>query len=195
MIAGLFLVACGSSALNQHTEQKYDALMERTNFRPVPSGQISGAETLVVAILFMCAGLFLLSLTHVVAAITAAINIFLYNVIYTGLKRLTPFAIIPGALVGAIPPLIGFTASGTTALSTQILLFSIFMFIWQLPHFLIISLRFEDEYRKAGFKMIFPLRGHFFNYFKTSAGFKKGFIVLNTISITVMLFFVFNSIF
>jgi protoheme IX farnesyltransferase len=76
----------------------------------------------------------------------------LYNVIYTGLKKKTTLAIIPGALVGAVPPLIGYTAAGGAMTDMAIILFALFMFLWQMPHFWLLLLRYGEEYEKAGIK-------------------------------------------
>jgi protoheme IX farnesyltransferase len=78
----------------------------------------------------------------------------LYNLVYTSLKKITALAILPGALVGAIPPLIGFVSAGGIIFSTKIQLFSTFIFLWQLPHFWLLSIRYGKEYQSAGFKSI-----------------------------------------
>jgi protoheme IX farnesyltransferase len=85
--------------------------------------------------------------------ILGILNVVLYNLVYTSLKRVSSLALIPGSLVGAVPPLIGFTAAGGSAPDSGILLFSLFMFLWQIPHFWLISIRYADDYRTAGFKL------------------------------------------
>ena len=83
------------------------------------------------------------------------VNVLLYNVIYTGLKKRTTLAIVPGALVGAIPPVIGYTAAGGAVTETIILLFALFMFLWQMPHFWLLLVRYGSEYEKAGIKTLY----------------------------------------
>jgi protoheme IX farnesyltransferase len=80
--------------------------------------------------------------------------VFLYNIIYTQLKLITSLAIIPGAITGAIPPIIGFTAAGGTVSDQRILIFSGFMFLWQLPHFWLLLIRYNEDFVKAGIKTI-----------------------------------------
>jgi protoheme IX farnesyltransferase len=90
--------------------------------------------------------------TGLIPAALGLLNVILYNLIYTPLKRVTSLAVIPGSAVGAIPPLIGFTAAGDKMLSPEILLFASFMFLWQLPHFWLIIMKYRDDYYRAGFK-------------------------------------------
>ncbi len=194
LVSGLFLVAGGSSALNQFTERKYDALMERTRSRPVPSGSVSEFLSLLIASSLLLSGISLLWLATGLSALIATVNIVMYNLIYTRLKRITRLALIPGALVGALPPLIGYAASGLSGFSAGIISFSVFMFLWQIPHFLLISIRFGDEYRKAGFRMVFSLKGSFFDSLRTPQGFRSSFVVLNSVSLIVMLAFIFYSV-
>ena len=83
------------------------------------------------------------------------VNVLLYNVVYTGLKKVTALAIIPGALVGAVPPLIGYTAAGGGVTDTIIILFALFMFLWQMPHFWLLLARYGSEYEKAGIRTLY----------------------------------------
>lgn len=150
--AGVFLLSAGASALNQYTERKSDALMERTAGRPLPSGRMAPPAALAAAALLLAAGSLLLGLCGTVPLLLGANSIILYNLIYTGLKKKTTLAIIPGALVGAVPPLIGYTAAGGAMTDKAIILFALFMFLWQMPHFWLLLLRYGEEYEKAGIK-------------------------------------------
>jgi protoheme IX farnesyltransferase len=155
VVAGVFLLASGAAAMNQYTEIKSDALMERTMGRPLPSGKMEPRKGLMIASILMLTGSIVLSLNGVLPLLLGLLNVVLYNVIYTGLKKKTTLAIIPGALVGAIPPLIGYASAGGIITDPGILLFALFMFLWQLPHFWLLLIRYGKEYEKAGIKTIY----------------------------------------
>lgn len=152
--AGVFLLSSGSASMNQYTEREADSLMKRTSKRPLPAMKITGKNALLASLFFFIAGSILLLINGLIPFLLGVINAFIYNVIYTRLKRITPLSIIPGALVGAIPPLIGFAASGASFLNPGIIGFSLFMFLWQLPHFWLIIIKYGDEYKAAGFATI-----------------------------------------
>ena len=154
LIAGVFFLASGSAVMNQYTEISHDALMGRTMQRPLPRKKINPGTALLVASGLFCAGIFFLLLTGLIPALLGVFTVLLYNVVYTTLKRITPLSIVPGALVGAIPPLIGFEAAGGSVPGYGIILFSGFMFLWQLPHFWLIILKYHKEYETAGFVTI-----------------------------------------
>jgi heme o synthase len=151
LVAGVFLLASGASAVNQYSEIRYDSLMRRTMERPLPQEEISPKSALFFAACLFCIGLVLLLLAGAVPLCLGILNVILYNIVYTKLKRVTPWAILPGALVGAMPPLIGFEAAGGGAHVSEIVLFSGFMLFWQLPHFWLILLKYHKEYEAAGF--------------------------------------------
>jgi protoheme IX farnesyltransferase len=96
-------------------------------------------------------GSVLLFISGIAPFLLGLLTVILYNFLYTSLKKQTVFAIIPGALVGAIPPLIGYSASGISVINHDIIAFSLFMFLWQLPHFWLILIRYGKEYADAGF--------------------------------------------
>jgi protoheme IX farnesyltransferase len=89
--------------------------------------------------------------SNVVAMILALITVFWYNAVYTPLKRITPMAVIPGALIGSLPPVIGWTAAGGYILDPMILMVALFFFVWQIPHFWLLLLKFGEEYELAGY--------------------------------------------
>jgi heme o synthase len=151
LAAGVFLLASGSSVLNQYTERRTDALMTRTMNRPIPSGVVTATEAMALSVVFITAGIIFLILNGPVPVLLGALTVVLYNFIYTRLKKITFLAIIPGGIVGAIPPLIGYTSAGGNWMEFKILAFCAFMFLWQLPHFWIIIIRHGRDYSTAGF--------------------------------------------
>lgn len=153
--AGVFLLSAGAAALNQYTERKRDTLMARTAGRPLPSGHMIPGTAVAVALLLLVSGSLLLGFSGLLPLALGLANVLLYNVVYTGLKKVTALAIIPGALVGAVPPLIGYTAAGGGVTDTVIILFALFMFLWQMPHFWLLLVRYGGEYEKAGIKTIY----------------------------------------
>ncbi|MBN1791653.1 MAG: protoheme IX farnesyltransferase [Bacteroidales bacterium] len=152
LITGVFLLAAGASALNQYDEKDLDILMGRTGKRPLPLGKIKPPTALAISIALITTGIGLLLFIGIIPAMLGLLNILLYNLIYTRLKRITSLAVIPGSAVGAIPPLIGFTAAGGITPKAEIVLFATFLFLWQLPHFWLILVKYRDDYQKAGFK-------------------------------------------
>jgi len=151
-VLGVFFLACGSCALNQYQERHTDRLMERTRGRPIPSQKLDPATALKIAFFLLFLGaLTLLKGSNGIALGLGVLAIFWYNGLYTFLKRKTAFAVIPGALVGAIPPLLGWVHGGGRPFDPQILALAFFFFIWQIPHFWLLLLNFGRDYEKAGF--------------------------------------------
>lgn len=152
VLVGILLIACGSAALNHYQEKYTDSLMSRTKNRPIPSGKISAGNALLIAISFILSGSIILYLSGgLIATLLALTNIFWYNVIYTMLKRKSAFAIIPGSVVGAIPPAVGWISAGGSISDPQLFIISFFFFIWQIPHFWLLLLLFDKDYQQAGF--------------------------------------------
>ena len=149
MLAGVFLLACGAGALNQAQEGDIDALMRRTMNRPIPSGRIRARSVYAIAIALLIAGSALLAASPV-AMLLGFVTVLWYNGIYTPLKRVTAFAAIPGGVVGAIPPVIGWVTAGGAAMDPRIMAVAFFFFVWQVPHFWLLLLRIGDEYARAG---------------------------------------------
>ncbi len=149
---GILLLACGSAALNHYQERKTDAMMDRTKNRPIPSGKISASSVLKISLALVAAGSILLLIgSGVVALSFGLLNLIWYNGVYTPLKKISPLAIIPGSLVGAIPPIVGWVAGGGYLFDPQIILISFFFFIWQIPHFWLLLMILDKDYQKAGF--------------------------------------------
>lgn len=151
-VSGVFFLACGSCALNQYQERQQDGLMERTRGRPIPSRRLDPATALKIASFFLILGaLTLLKGLNGISFGLGVLALFWYNGLYTFLKRKTAFAVIPGAFVGAIPPLLGWVHGGGHPFDSQILAVAFFFFIWQIPHFWLLLLNFEKDYERAGF--------------------------------------------
>lgn len=148
--AAVFLLACGSSALNQFQERKTDALMERTRQRPLPAGVMGPLKALIVSLMLMAAGLLLLGTAGPVPVALGLSAIPWYNGLYTWLKKKTAFAAVPGAVIGAVPPAIGWTAAGGALLDAGLFALCALFFLWQVPHFWLLVLRHGDEYEQAG---------------------------------------------
>jgi protoheme IX farnesyltransferase len=148
------LVASGASALNQLLEVEYDARMRRTQDRPLPSGRMSREAALVIGAACAAAGLIYLALAvNLLTALLGAITFCSYVFVYTPLKRVTTLNTAIGAIPGALPPLMGWTAARGVISVEGWGLFAI-LFFWQMPHFLAIAWMYRDEYAKAGFVML-----------------------------------------
>jgi protoheme IX farnesyltransferase len=153
--AGVLLMAISASVLNQVQETETDAKMTRTCNRPLPSGRISVSAALVYFAVALISGAALIFLSGGKAAmIIGFLTLAWYNGVYTNLKRLTPFAVIPGAITGALPPLIGWVAAGGSPGDKTILLLQLLFFTGQIPHFWILALKYRDEYNNAGFPVL-----------------------------------------
>jgi heme o synthase len=153
-VLGTALVASGAAALNQLLEREHDAKMRRTKNRPLPSGRLQPATVMVFGGVCACAGLLYLALAvNLTTSVIGAISLVSYLFIYTPLKRLTWLNTAVGAVPGALPPLMGWTAARGELSQAGWALFAILAF-WQLPHFLAIAWMYREEYEKAGFKML-----------------------------------------
>jgi protoheme IX farnesyltransferase len=152
---GIFILACGSSALNHYQERDRDARMERTKNRPIPSGRISANGALIFSIILIIAGSGLIYTgSGFLAMQLGVLALIWYNAIYTPLKKRTAFAVVPGSVIGAIPPMVGWVAGGGRLDDPRALIIAFFFFIWQVPHFWLLLLKFGKEYEKAGFPSI-----------------------------------------
>ncbi len=153
LIAG-FLVSGSSVTINQIIEQKFDAIMNRTKNRPLPSNRISETEAMWFSIFTGIAGLgIMLMATNLLATSLSAISLILYAFVYTPLKRVGSIAVFVGAIPGALPPLIGWAAASGMLTYEAMIIFGI-QFIWQFPHFWAIAWVSDEDYKKAGFKLL-----------------------------------------
>ncbi len=152
LTGGILLLSFSSAAINQIQERKLDAIMPRTSHRPLPSGRVSVLQAMTISIITGLSGSYLLWAAGGLAALGLGLmNLILYNGIYTLLKSKTMFAVVPGSLVGAIPPLIGWISAGGMITHKHILLVAMFFFIGQIPHTWLILLRYDKEYQKVGY--------------------------------------------
>ena len=148
--AAVFLLACGSCALNQYQEKEIDQRMERTKSRPIPSGKLNPGAALWISIgLILLGSLILFFGAWDLALALGLFAVLWYNLLYTPLKQKTAFAAVPGALVGAIPPALGWTAGGGEILDPRIGGVALFFFIWQIPHFWLLLLDVAKDYENV----------------------------------------------
>jgi protoheme IX farnesyltransferase len=149
---GIFLLASGSSGLNQVQERDIDAKMDRTRGRPLPARRVGLTYAVAFAVLCIVSGaLIVLAASNTTALALALAAVGWYNGVYTPLKRVTAFAAVPGGVVGAIPPVIGWTAAGGPAGDPRILAVAFFFFMWQVPHFwLLLLYSCGKDYERAG---------------------------------------------
>ena len=149
---GILLLSSGSAVINHYQERDTDALMKRTRNRPLPSGRISPGSALLLALALSISGAVILYFGSGLLALgLGLLNLLWYNGIYTPLKKRNALAIIPGSLVGALPPMVGWVAAGGSLADPQILILAFFFFIWQIPHFWLLLLVFGQDYEQAGF--------------------------------------------
>ena len=153
-LGGTALAASGAAALNQVFEVELDARMRRTRNRPLPGRRMTLDEGLIIGITCSVGGIFWLSFaTNLYAGILSALTIGVYVFVYTPLKRVTTLNTIVGAIPGALPPVIGWTAARGQPSFESWILFAI-LFLWQMPHFLSISWLYREDYKQAGFVML-----------------------------------------
>jgi protoheme IX farnesyltransferase len=157
-VTGIFLLSMASASLNQIQERHTDAMMRRTAQRPLPAGQISLRGAIIFSLILAAAGTGLLLLTASwLAAVLGLFTLAWYNLVYTPLKRITAFAVLPGAVIGALPPLIGWTAAGGDLLDMEILAVAFLLFVGQMPHYWLLLLKVGDEFHQAGLPVITSL--------------------------------------
>jgi protoheme IX farnesyltransferase len=148
---GVLLLAVSASVLNQIQEVESDSKMNRTLHRPIPAGKISQHEALLFFFINLIAGTVVIySYGNLKAAIIGLITIMWYNGVYTYSKRITAFAVVPGAITGALPPLIGWVAAGGGIFDKPIIFLEFLFFTGQIPHFWLIILKYGEEYKFAG---------------------------------------------
>lgn len=151
-LGGFFMVGA-SNAFNQIIERDTDAIMKRTQNRPLPTGRMTVNTALTTAILFTILGIAILYSINPKSALFGAISIFLYTSVYTPLKAVTPLTVFVGAIPGAIPFMLGWVAATNNFGIEAGFLFMI-QFFWQFPHFWAIGWLQYEEYKKAGFNML-----------------------------------------
>ncbi len=151
---GTLLVGGGAGALNRYIERSYDAMMKRTERRPLPSGRLDPREALVFGILISLIGIAELTIfTNPLAGLLAGVTWSTYLFLYTPLKRITPLSTVIGGIPGALPPLIGWAATRNSLNLEAWVLFAI-LFFWQMPHFFSLAWMYRKDYARAGFKVL-----------------------------------------
>ena len=151
---GTVLVVAGANALNMYLEREIDGRMERTRERPLPAGRLAPRVALWYGAILSAAAIPILALgVNPTTALLALLANLIYVLAYTPLKQRTHWALLVGAVPGAMPPLMGFTAATGTVTWGGVVLFGI-LFLWQIPHFLAISIFRKDDYARAGLKVM-----------------------------------------
>jgi protoheme IX farnesyltransferase len=148
--AGVLTLAAGSSCLNQYQDRDIDARMARTRARLLPAGAMTARSVLFLSLLLLWAGLFLLFMAGPLPALLGAVAVAWYNGMYTLLKRRTAFAAVPGAVVGMVPPAIGWVGANGSLSDPRLLALCFLFFMWQVPHFWLQVLHHGKEYEEAG---------------------------------------------
>lgn len=152
-LAGISVVTCGSSALNQALERRSDVRMHRTANRPMAAGRISLAHGLILGFAAVMLGtLYLVYATNLLTGTLTLLTAIAYVAIYTPLKRISTINTFIGAFPGALPPLIGWTAARGLVEWPGVALFAI-LFVWQFPHFMAIGWLYRDDYRRGGVRV------------------------------------------
>lgn len=151
---GGLLVSGSSITINQILEKDYDSVMKRTMDRPLPTHRLQVNEAIIFAFVIGSLGLILLlQFSNMLTTLLAIVSMILYSFVYTPLKRVGPIAVFVGAFPGALPPLLGWVAATGTINYEALLIFGI-QFIWQFPHFWAIAWVADEDYKRAGFKLL-----------------------------------------
>ncbi|MBX3039712.1 MAG: protoheme IX farnesyltransferase [Bdellovibrionaceae bacterium] len=150
-MSGLYFLSSGSLALNQLQEYKLDRLMPRTAKRPIASGKLKPAAAGILSVAFLITGFYQLSMASNMAALVGLVSVVLYNGFYTmWWKRRWAFAAVPGAIPGSLPITIGYAASNPDIFNSESVYLFLVMFLWQMPHFWVLAIRFMEDYRAGG---------------------------------------------
>ncbi|MEQ8424783.1 MAG: heme o synthase [Cyclobacteriaceae bacterium] len=151
---GGFLLSGASVCINQIIEKDLDKLMNRTMNRPIPTGRVTKQEATIFSILVLILSVWILWMfTNPFTVLLSLVSMILYSFVYTPLKRVGPVAVFVGAIPGALPPLLGWIAATGQITHEALIIFGI-QFIWQFPHFWAIAWVADDDYKKAGFKLL-----------------------------------------
>jgi protoheme IX farnesyltransferase len=154
LLLGGFLLSGASVTINQIIEKDFDKLMTRTQNRPLPTGRVTVQEAIVFAVAcFILSISILLYFTNIFTTLLSIVSMVLYCFVYTPLKRVGSIAVFVGAIPGALPPLLGWVAATGTVTHEAWIIFGI-QFIWQFPHFWAIAWVADEDYKKAGFKLL-----------------------------------------
>jgi len=156
----VLLVAMGVSTLNQVQEYKEDALMERTKHRPIASGKWSPLTGIVIGVALIIASLLLIyNLLGMLGVDLFLFSFIWYNIVYTPLKKKSALAVVPGAILGVIPPAIGWLTAGHSLMEVEFYALALFYFVWQVPHFWLLVMLHYGGYKNAGYPTAMQLFG------------------------------------
>ena len=152
---GGFLVTGAANGFNEIIEKDLDKLMKRTMDRPIPSGHMTTGQALVLSLIMSIGGTYLLLRLNFPTGVLAVFSIILYAFIYTPMKRKSPIAVFIGAFPGALPPRIGYFAAFNEPRITWIpIILFLIQFVWQFPHFWAIAWVLDEDYKRAGFRLL-----------------------------------------
>ncbi|MFM6975672.1 MAG: heme o synthase [Sphingobacteriaceae bacterium] len=152
---GGFLVTAAANGFNEIIEKDLDKLMRRTSDRPIPAGRMTTGQALVLSLMMAIAGTLILVKLNFLTSLLSVFSIFLYAFVYTPMKRKSPIAVFIGAIPGALPPLIGyFAAFQHPQVSWIPVIMFLIQFVWQFPHFWAIAWVLDEDYKKAGFRLL-----------------------------------------
>ena len=152
---GGFLVTGCANGFNEIIEKDLDKLMKRTSDRPIPSGRMATGQALVLSLLMGLVGTLILVRLNLLTGVLSVFSIFLYAILYTPLKQKSPIAVFVGAFPGALPPLIGyFAAFDNPQISWVPIILFLIQFVWQFPHFWAIAWVLDEDYKRAGFRLL-----------------------------------------
>ncbi|MBL1243146.1 MAG: UbiA family prenyltransferase [Sulfurimonas sp.] len=156
----VLLVAMGVSTLNQVQEYKEDALMERTKNRPIASGKWAPRSGVIIAVILILSSLALIySIIGMIGVNLFLFSFIWYNIIYTPLKKKSALAVVPGAVLGVIPPAIGWITAGSSLMEPQFFALGLFYFVWQVPHFWLLVMLHYGDYDNGGYPTAMKLFG------------------------------------
>lgn len=188
VLIGVLLLSGGSAIFNHYQERNYDALMKRTKLRPIPAKKVKASTAFYLGLIYSIGGLSILFLGYNLnSAILGLLALIWYNLIYTPLKRKFALAVIPGSVIGSIPPMIGWVAAGGNPFDNSILMIAFFLFIWQIPHFWLLMLFFDEDYKSAGFPTLT-------DYFSKQQIFRLTFIWMVALAVASLAMPLFNLI-
>lgn len=160
LLIGTALAVAAANALNMVIERNSDALMRRTKGRPLPTGRLSPSQVWISGIVAGMAGVIVLwTCANPLTALLGAFALLSYAFVYTPLKRRTPYALVIGAVPGAMPPLMGWVAVRGEIEAAGLVLFGA-LFLWQVPHFLAIAIRLRADYARAGVRAVSVVYGN-----------------------------------
>lgn len=152
---GGFLVTSAANGFNEIIEKDLDKLMKRTMDRPIPAGKMTTGQALVLSLFMGIAGTLILVKLNFPTGVLSVFSLFLYAFVYTPLKRKSPIAVFVGAIPGAFPPLIGyFAAFDEPRISWIPVILFLIQFVWQFPHFWSIAWVLDEDYKRAGFRLL-----------------------------------------